>query len=1586
MYASGNVEISGSATVTAKGGSSTYIYESRGVKCAGLSIKGGKLTATGQAAKGSWGVEATTVTVSSGTLNANGGNASGTATNFYDSGSHGILCDALTISGGTVTAKGGTSDINGNSYGVEAETINLSDGKLTGQAFISSNTATSTNSNYGVYTGVLDMTGGELTAKGTKTTNGNSYGLYVQYGKVSGGTITGTGAAAPGTGITSGSNTCSSYGVYAGTLYVSQDAEVEATANSAKYNSFGMFIQSGSIADGAKVEGKGGQGGDYSAGLKVDGSLTISDEAEATFTSGTTGTHGMTGMDVDGKLTVTGSPTISATSTAQGAYSYGISAGTGELSGGTITSHGAIYGMQAGKLTVNGNAKLISYADGYTGTGMTYTAGIRAEESMTVSGAANVEAYVKNKTSMYYSLGVITASLTVQSRNAVLEATGGDTSYTSAGVYTTSALSVTGGELTAKGGKGGSSYGVYKYGGTLKVSGGGLTAISDDDTTNSRALYVALSKSDYTSMNAAASTKSSGESQEDYKSTKNNQYHYVRIESGDNVTITVSTEPEGKSSVSGAGTYKKGTTVNLIASANAGYEFDGWYENDEKVYDKSSYSFAANQSAALTAMWIPIRYTVGYNLSGGTVSGTNPTEYTVETNSFTLINPAKEDYDFAGWTGSNGTVPQKTVTIAKGSTGDRSYTANWTKKTYSVTVINGTATAGVTDGKAEAGAGVSVSANAPQSGYAFTGWEATGLPEETFTEEELKQTTLSFTMPENAVTLKATYAPIPYTISYDLDGGTVDGTNLTEYTVETESFTLINPTKDGYTFAGWTGTGLDEATDSVTIAKGSTGDRSYTATWTKDVEMVTIKVTINPMEHGTVEGGGTFPKGTEVTVKVTPAAGRELVYWTATIGGIVSYDNSYTFTAENDIWLTANMCSSSYKLTAEHGSTWVESQGDNPEKVVYQRNVTATAEDRTNEGYTFTGWEATGLPEGTFTEEDLKQTTLSFKMPANDVTLKATYAPIPYTISYELDGGTVDGTNRAEYTVETESFTLINPTKDGYTFAGWTGTGLDEATDSVTIAKGSTGDRSYTATWTKDVEMVTIKVTINPMEHGTVEGGGTFPKGTEVTVKVTPAAGRELVYWTATIGGIVSYDNSYTFTAENDIWLTANMCSSSYKLTAEHGSTWVESQGDNPEKVVYQRNVTATAEDRTNEGYTFTGWEATGLPEGTFTEEDLKQTTLSFKMPANDVTLKATYAPIPYTISYDLDGGTVDGMNRAEYTVETESFTLINPTKAGYTFAGWTGTGIAGASDSVTIAKGSTGDRSYTATWTKDTFTVTVKNGTATAGVTDSKAKAGTDVTVKADEPQSGYVFTGWKATGVTLTEAQKTAEEITFTMPGNDVTLEALYTQDDYTISCDLNGGSYLPGQKNPLSYSIGDTPITLVNPIRDGYTFAGWTGTQIASPIVELTIGTGSTGDLSFIANWTPVTYTIRYELDGGTVAGTNPATYTIETPTFTLINPTKAGHAFLGWTGTNGETPQLSVKIETGSTKDRAYRANWKANEPAMPGGGVPGEAMPDGVTPDVSGLPKTGDSSSLLLWGAVLVISGVVYAIIRRRRSA
>ena len=227
------------------------------------------------------------------------------------------------------------------------------------------------------------------------------------------------------------------------------------------------------------------------------------------------------------------------------------------------------------------------------------------------------------------------------------------------------------------------------------------------------------------------------------------------------------------------------------------------------------------------------------------------------------------------------------------------------------------------------------------------------------------------------------------------------------------------------------------------------------------------------------------------------------------------------------------------------------------------------------------------------------------------------------------------------------------------------------------------------------------------------------------------------------------------------------------------------------------------------------------------------------------ITVYAKWKPINYSITYNLNGGSVSG-NPTTYNVETATFTLKNPTKTGYDFKGWTGTGLSGKTMTVTIPKGSHGNRSYTANW----------------------------------EPHV-------------------------------------------YSISYNLNSGSV---SGNPTTYTIESAAFTLKNPTRTGYTFKGWTGSNGTTPQTSVTISKGSYGAKTYTANWQAVSYSISYTLNGGSDPG-NPGSYTIESASFTLKNPTRTNYDFTGWTGSNGTTPQTSVTISKGSTGNKSYTANWK-----------------------------------------------------------
>ena len=133
-------------------------------------------------------------------------------------------------------------------------------------------------------------------------------------------------------------------------------------------------------------------------------------------------------------------------------------------------------------------------------------------------------------------------------------------------------------------------------------------------------------------------------------------------------------------------------------------------------------------------------------------------------------------------------------------------------------------------------------------------------------------------VPEVVTTLTAQWTVNQYTITYDLAGGTVEG-NPNTYTIETVAFTLKNPTKSGYTFTGWSGTGLDgENNMTVTIPTGSTGNRTYTAHWRYNgsghsYSYYTIKATAGAGGSISPSGNVSVREGRDRTFTITPDKG-----------------------------------------------------------------------------------------------------------------------------------------------------------------------------------------------------------------------------------------------------------------------------------------------------------------------------------------------------------------------------------------------------------------------------------------------------------------------------------------------------------------------------------------------------------------------------------------------------------------------------------------------------------------------------------------------------------------------------------------
>ncbi len=121
-----------------------------------------------------------------------------------------------------------------------------------------------------------------------------------------------------------------------------------------------------------------------------------------------------------------------------------------------------------------------------------------------------------------------------------------------------------------------------------------------------------------------------------------------------------------------------------------GYEFDKWLIG-EKEYEENA-TVKLKEDTVIKAKWKPIEYGISYNLDGGTMEeGTsNPETYTIESETITLTPPVKACYEFTGWTGTDLEEPSMEVTIPKGTTGDKAYTATWEPIEYTISyMLNG---------------------------------------------------------------------------------------------------------------------------------------------------------------------------------------------------------------------------------------------------------------------------------------------------------------------------------------------------------------------------------------------------------------------------------------------------------------------------------------------------------------------------------------------------------------------------------------------------------------------------------------------------------------------------------------------------------------------------------------------------------------------------------------------------------------------------------------------------------------------------------------------------------------------------------
>ena len=734
-----------------------------------------------------------------------------------------------------------------------------------------------------------------------------------------------------------------------------------------------------------------------------------------------------------------------------------------------------------------------------------------------------------------------------------------------------------------------------------------------------------------------------------------------------------------------------------------------------------------------------------------------------------------------------------------------------------------------------------------------------------------------------------------YTITFNTDGGDA----IADMTVAWgETLTLPTPTKTGYTFAGW-----------------YNGDTQFTATTMPEENLrLTARWTANTntaykVEHywqNLADDGYTLHETenkTGTTGSTTAAAAKSYPGFTA---GTVTQT---TIAADGSTVVRINYTRNSYKLTWNFDGGKENATGYTTGTVKFGAAINKPSADPTKMGYTFGGW-----------DKEIPAT-----MPANNLTVKAQWKVVNYSISYNLNGGTVEG-NPNSYTVES-NIALKNPTKEGYTFAGWSGTDISGTEKAVTI-NNATGNREYTANWTANQYTITFDTNggskIDPI---------TQDYGTKITAPANPAkTGYTFGGWDKTIPDTMP---------ANNLTIKAKWTINKYTITfnTDGGSEIAPITQD------YGTDITAPA-NPTKEGYTFAGWDEN----------------IPANMPAKNMTIKAKWTINKYTVTFK-NGDVV--VKNAEMDYGSTITEPEKPTKEGYTFKGWQG-----YTTNMTLPAH---DVTFTAQWTINQYTLTFKNGeTVYKTITQNY---GTAIAKPADPTKTGYTFDGWDKT-------------IPTTMLAGDMTITAKWTANQYTVTFDSAGGSAcesktvtydqpygtLPrptkegytftgwydnntliydttlyrtaGAKKltahwgivsyTITYSVDNVILESVNDTREfgarldklytytktGYTVSEWTQSDGSQPPATM-----PARQVYLYATTTPISYTISYQLNGGTNAESNPASYTVESGEIKLAAPSREGYTFQGWK--SGTTTEMAPVVAVGSIGSRSYEAVWQVN---------------------------------------------------------
>jgi uncharacterized repeat protein (TIGR02543 family) len=433
-------------------------------------------------------------------------------------------------------------------------------------------------------------------------------------------------------------------------------------------------------------------------------------------------------------------------------------------------------------------------------------------------------------------------------------------------------------------------------------------------------------------------------------------------------------------------------------------------------------------------------------------------------------------------------------------------------------------------------------------------------------------------------------------------------------------------------------------------------------------------------------------------------------------------------------------------------------------------------------GYVVAGW----YTEKTF--ENIYQTTI---MPASVVNLFGQFAPIEYNITYSnLVNGMNNINNPAKFTIESSNISLLNPTRNGYTFGGWYDNNAFTGTSINSISAGSYGNKTIYAKWTANSYTITLDL---------VGGSGTRSiVGLTDSVVSQPAnpnrVGHVFVNWSQSIPQVMP---------PNNLLITANWRPKVFNFSFDLNHQSNDSLY--PITLTFGTPLAGIETSLTRGGYEFGGW---------FRDRQLAQgfeiTPLTPDLGADNSTIElfAKWVPLEFNINY-VDMIVENNPNPKTYNAETSTIRLItNFNEPGLIFKGFFDNPNFEGDPITSIPSGSFGEINLYANFEKEKFDLTiVDNGEE---LFNEKIEVGKELgSLTKGLEKEGYEFIGFSNSEVSK-------------MPASNLELVAQFKPKQYKLTIDTSNGAVILNQVFDFGEDLAG--IKLEPKEIDGFVFVDW------------------------------------------------------------------------------------------------------------------------------------------------------------------